>query len=108
MPIKSRIRTIPDYPKPGIMFRDITTLLQDPVGFRLTIERLVEPFAGQRIDKVAAIEARGFIVGGAVAEKLEAGFVPVRKRESCRTPPWAATTSLNTAPIGLRCMTMRS
>jgi len=80
MPIKSLIRTIPDYPKPGIMFRDITTLLQDPVGFRLTIERLVEPFAGQRIDKVAAIEARGFIVGGAVAEKLEAGFVPVRKK----------------------------
>lgn len=80
MPIKSRIRTIPDYPKPGIMFRDITTLLQDPVGFRLTIERLVEQFAGQRIDKVAAIEARGFIVGGAVAEKLEAGFVPVRKK----------------------------
>ncbi len=80
MPIKSRIRTIPDYPKPGIMFRDITTLLQDPVGFRLTIERLVAPYADQRIDKVAAIEARGFIIGGAVAEKLEAGFVPVRKK----------------------------
>ncbi len=80
MPIKSRIRTIPDYPKPGIMFRDITTLLQDPVGFRLSIEGLVKPYAGKRIDKVAAIEARGFILGGAVAEKLEAGFVPVRKK----------------------------
>ena len=80
MPIKSRIRTIPDYPKPGIMFRDITTLLQDPVGFRLTIEGLIQPYAGQRIDKVAAIEARGFIFGGAVAEKLEAGFVPIRKK----------------------------
>ncbi|MDA0369399.1 MAG: adenine phosphoribosyltransferase [Proteobacteria bacterium] len=80
MPIKSRIRTIPDYPKPGIMFRDITTLLQDPVGFRLTIEGLIQPYAGQRIDKVAAIEARGFILGGAVAEKLEAGFVPIRKK----------------------------
>jgi adenine phosphoribosyltransferase len=80
MPIRSRIRTIPDYPKPGIMFRDITTLMQDPVGFRLTIEGLVEPYKGRRIDKVAAIEARGFILGGAVAEKLEAGFVPVRKK----------------------------
>lgn len=80
MTIKSRIRTIPDYPKPGIMFRDITTLLQDPVGFRLSIEGLVQPFAGQRVDKVAAIEARGFILGGAVAEKLEAGFVPIRKK----------------------------
>ncbi len=80
MPIRSRIRTIPDYPKPGIMFRDITTLMQDPVGFRLTIEGLVQPYKGRRIDKVAAIEARGFILGGAVAEKLEAGFVPVRKK----------------------------
>ena len=80
MSIKSRIRTIPDYPKPGIMFRDITTLLQDPVGFRLTIEGLVAPFGTLRIDKVAAIEARGFILGGAVAEKLEAGFVPIRKK----------------------------
>lgn len=80
MPIRSRIRTIPDHPKPGIQFRDITTLLQDPVGFRLCIERLLAPFADRRVDKVAAIEARGFIVGGAVAEKLEAGFVPVRKQ----------------------------
>ena len=79
MPIKARIRTIPDYPKAGIQFRDITTLLQDPVGFRLTIEGLCKPYAGGRIDKVAGIEARGFIVGGAVAQQLDAGFVPVRK-----------------------------
>jgi adenine phosphoribosyltransferase len=85
VPIKSRIRTIPDYPKPGIQFRDITTLLQDPVGFRITMERLVTPFDGQRIDKVAGIEARGFILGGAVADRLEAGFVPVRKKGKL---PW--------------------
>ncbi len=79
MPLRSRIRTIPDYPKPGIQFRDITTLLQDPVGFRLSIEHLVELFTGVEIDKVAGIEARGFILGGAVAHRLDAGFVPVRK-----------------------------
>jgi adenine phosphoribosyltransferase len=79
MPIKSRIRTIPDHPKPGIQFRDITTLLQDPVGLRLSVEGLVKPFQGQKIDKVVAIEARGFILGGAVAVELDAGFVPVRK-----------------------------
>ena len=80
MPIKSRIRTIPDYPKPGIMFRDITPLLQDPVGLRLTIEHLVEPFAGGGVDKVAGIEARGFILAGAVAHELNAGFVAIRKQ----------------------------
>jgi adenine phosphoribosyltransferase len=85
MSIKSRIRTIPDYPKSGIQFRDITTLLQDPVGMRIVIERLCEPFEGTRIDKVAGIEARGFILAGAVACRLEAGFVPVRKRGKL---PW--------------------
>lgn len=79
MPIKSRIRTIPDHPKPGIQFRDITTLLQDPVGMRITLERLAEPYTGTPIDKVAGIEARGFILAGALAHQLEAGFVPVRK-----------------------------
>jgi adenine phosphoribosyltransferase len=79
MPIKSRIRTVPDHPKPGIQFRDITTLLQDPVGLRVSIENLVAPYKGVRIDKVAGIEARGFILGGAVAHQLDAGFVPVRK-----------------------------
>ena len=79
MSIKSRIRTIPDHPKPGIQFRDITTLLQDPVGLRMSVEGLVRPFRRQKIDKVVAIEARGFILGGAVAVELGAGFVPVRK-----------------------------
>ena len=80
MPIKSRIRTIPNYPKPGVMFRDITTLLQDPVGFGLTIEQMLKPFANLRIDKVAGIEARGFILAGAIANELNAGFVAVRKQ----------------------------
>ena len=80
MPIKSRIRTIPDHPKPGIQFRDITTLLQDPVGLRISVEGLVKPFRGQQVEKVVAIEARGFILGGAVAVGLGAGVVPVRKR----------------------------
>jgi len=78
-PIKSRIRTIPDHPKPGVQFRDITTLLQDPVGLRMSVEGLVEPFRDEKVDKVVAIEARGFILGGAVAVALGAGFVPVRK-----------------------------
>ena len=80
MPLKSRIRTIPDYPKPGIMFRDITTLLQDPFGFRKLIDDLVQPFAGNSIDAVAGIEARGFIIGGAIAHQLSVGFIPVRKQ----------------------------
>ena len=79
MSIKSRIRTIPDHPKPGIQFRDITTLLRDRDGFRLAVLGLADPFRGTRIDKVAGIEARGFILGGAVAIELGAGFVPVRK-----------------------------
>ena len=78
--IKDKIRAIPDYPKPGIIFRDITTLLQDARGFRKTVDEMVQPFAGTRIDKVVGIEARGFILGGAIAHQLSIGFVPVRKR----------------------------
>ncbi|HEX4179167.1 MAG TPA: adenine phosphoribosyltransferase [Caulobacteraceae bacterium] len=74
------IRTIPDYPKTGIMFRDITTLLGDARAFRRTVDELVQPFAGRKVDKVAGIEARGFILGGAVAHQLSAGFVPLRKK----------------------------
>ena len=85
MPIRSRIRTIPHYPVEGVMFRDITTLLQDPVGFRKTVDELVQPYAGRRIDKVLGIEARGFILGGAVAHQLSTGFVPVRKKGKL---PW--------------------
>lgn len=78
--IRDRIRTIPDYPKPGIMFRDVTTLWNDARGFRTAIDRLVQPYAGVRIDKVAGIEARGFVLGGAVAHQLSVGFVPIRKQ----------------------------
>ncbi len=78
--LRSAIRTIPDYPKPGIQFRDITTLLGDAAAFRDTIDALVEPWAGKGIGKVVGIEARGFILGGAMAHRLGAGFVPIRKK----------------------------
>jgi adenine phosphoribosyltransferase len=78
--LRSSIRTIPDYPKPGIMFRDITTLLGNARAFRRAVDELVQPWAGSKIDKVAGIEARGFILGGAVAHQISAGFVPIRKK----------------------------
>ena len=78
--LKDAIRSIPDYPKPGIMFRDITTLLGDARAFRQAVDALVQPWAGTKIDKVAGMEARGFILGGAVAHQLSAGFVPIRKK----------------------------
>ena len=78
--LAASIRTIPDYPKPGILFRDITTLLGDARAFRQAVDELVQPWAGAKIDKIAGIEARGFILGGAVAHQLSAGFVPVRKK----------------------------
>lgn len=83
--IKDAIRTIPDYPKPGIMFRDVTTLLGDAGAFRAAVDAMVQPHAGKKIDKVAGIEARGFILGGAVAHQLSVGFVPVRKKGKL---PW--------------------
>jgi adenine phosphoribosyltransferase len=82
--LKAAIRSIPDYPKPGIVFRDITTLLGDAAAFRAAVDALAAPYAGQgengRVDHVAGIEARGFILGGAVAHGLSAGFVPIRKK----------------------------
>jgi adenine phosphoribosyltransferase len=78
--LKNAIRTIPDYPKPGILFRDITTLLGNASAFRRTVDELVEPWARERVDRVAGIEARGFILGGAIAHQLRAGFVPIRKK----------------------------
>ncbi len=78
--LAASVRTIADYPKPGVMFRDITTLLGNARAFRRTVDELVQPWAGAKIDKVAGIEARGFIVGGAVAHQLSAGFVPIRKK----------------------------
>ena len=78
--VKDYIRTIPDFPKPGIMFRDVTTLFGDARGFRMAIDQLLNPYAGERIDKVAGLEARGFILGGAIAHQLSVGFVPIRKK----------------------------
>ena len=72
--IKDYIRTIPDFPETGIMFRDVTTLFQDARGFRIAIDQLLHPYAGVRFDKVAGLEARGFILGGAVAHQLSVGF----------------------------------
>jgi adenine phosphoribosyltransferase len=78
--LKATVRTIPDYPKLAILFRDITTLLADARAFRRAVDELVHPWAGTKIDKVAGIEARGFILGGAIAHQLSAGFVPIRKK----------------------------
>ena len=80
MPIKSRIRTVPHYPKSGVMFRDITTLLKDATGLQLTVKSLADHYRNQAIDRVAGIEARGFILGAAVAYELGLGFIPVRKK----------------------------
>lgn len=80
MTIKSRIRTVPHYPKDGVMFRDITTLLKDPVGFRITINELVNRYTARHIDMIVGIESRGFIVASALAYQLGIGFVPIRKK----------------------------
>ncbi|WP_323008127.1 adenine phosphoribosyltransferase [Pseudorhodobacter sp.] len=78
--VKDYIRTIVDFPHEGILFRDVTTLFADPRGFRMAIDQLLSPYAGMRIDKVTGLEARGFILGGAVAHQLSTGFVPIRKK----------------------------
>ena len=85
MNLKTLIRTIPNYPKDGVMLRDITTLIQNPAGFRRTVDELVQPFAGGDINRIAGIEARGFILGGAVAHQLSIGFIAVRKKGKL---PW--------------------
>jgi adenine phosphoribosyltransferase len=77
--LKTRIRHVPDFPKPGILFYDVTTLLRDPEGFRLAIDAMSEPYGNQGISLVVGIESRGFILGSAVADRIGAGFVPVRK-----------------------------
>ena len=79
MDLKQHIRSVPDFPKTGILFYDITTLLRDPQGFRMTIDMLSTPYVGQGIDSVVGIESRGFILGAAVAERIGAGFIPIRK-----------------------------
>jgi adenine phosphoribosyltransferase len=96
--IKRLIRTIPDYPKPGIMFRDVTTLMRDATGFQAAIAAMTAPFAGQKIDAVAGIEARGFIFGGAVADRLGCGFVPIRKKGKL---PWTAIGQQYTLEYGV-------
>ncbi|MDP7150792.1 MAG: adenine phosphoribosyltransferase [Paracoccaceae bacterium] len=78
--VKDYIRTIVDFPHEGIMFRDVTTLFADPRGFRMAVDQMLHPYAGQRIDKVIGLEARGFILGGAIAHQLGCGFVPIRKK----------------------------
>ncbi|MZR11832.1 adenine phosphoribosyltransferase [Maritimibacter sp. DP07] len=78
--VKDYIRTIVDFPHEGIMFRDVTTLFADPRGFRMCIDQMLHPYAGTRIDKVAGLEARGFIIGGAIAHQLSVGFIPIRKK----------------------------
>jgi adenine phosphoribosyltransferase len=78
--VRDYIRTIVDFPHDGIMFRDVTTLFADPRGFRMAIDQMLHPYAGTRIDKVVGLEARGFILGGAIAHQLSVGFVPIRKK----------------------------
>jgi adenine phosphoribosyltransferase len=78
--VQDYIRTIVDFPHEGILFRDVTTLFADPRGFRIAIDQMLHPYAGQPIDKVAGLEARGFILGGAIAHQLSVGFVPIRKK----------------------------
>jgi adenine phosphoribosyltransferase len=77
--LKSRIRHVPDFPKAGILFYDVTTLLRDPVGFKIAIDAIATPYTGRGIDVVVGVESRGFILGAAVADRIGAGFVPVRK-----------------------------
>jgi adenine phosphoribosyltransferase len=78
--VQDYIRTIVDFPHEGILFRDVTTLFADPRGFRMAVDQMLHPYAGSRIDKVVGLEARGFILGGAVAHQLGTGFVPIRKK----------------------------
>ena len=105
--LKSKIRSIPDFPKAGILFYDITTLLGDPTGFRDAIESLVSPFEARGIDVVVGIESRGFIFGSAVADRLGAGFVPVRKPGKLPSHTVRETYALDTVRTPSRCTTMR-
>lgn len=101
MDLKQLVRNIPDYPEPGIIFRDITTLLIDARGFRQAVDELVQPYAGRNIDKVAGLEARGFILGGAVAHQLSVGFIPIRKKGKL---PWKTITQDYQLEYGTDCV----
>ena len=97
--LKAKIRSVPDFPKAGILFYDITTLLRDKEGFQAAIAALARPFRSKAIDLVVGVESRGFILGGAVADRLGAGFAPVGRRASCRRRRSRKPTISNTAPI---------
>jgi len=103
--LKSLIRTIPDYPKTGIMFRDVTTLMGNAQGFKAAIERMAAPYAGAKVQAVAGIEARGFIVGGAIADRLGCGFVPVRKKGKL---PWKTIGQEYTLEYGVDIIEMHA
>ena len=107
--LKTHIRHVPDFPKPGILFYDVTTLLQDPQGFKLAIDSMADAVHGQGISLVVGIESRGFILGAAVADRIGAGFVPVRKlgKLPAHDDSRRATTS-STAPTASRCTATRS
>src|SRR5579875_1242613 len=107
MNLVEHIRTIPDYPKPGILFRDITTLLGHAGAFRRAIDELVQPYAGAKIDKIAGMEARGFILGGAVAHSSRPASCRSARRASCRTPRSPSPTASNTASTKWRCTPTR-
>jgi adenine phosphoribosyltransferase len=108
MTIKSKIRTVPHYPKQGIQFRDITTLLKDPVGFRATVDELVDRYKDAKIDRIAGIESRGFILGAPLAYALNKGFIPIRKKASCPPKPLVTITNSNMAPTASRYTPTRS
>ena len=101
--LKTKIRHVPDFPKPGILFYDVTTLLRDPEGFRIAVDRIAAPFASGPIDIVVGIESRGFILGSAVADRLGAGFVPVRKLGKLPSKTIQATYALE---YGTDCLEM--
>ncbi|TFL17683.1 adenine phosphoribosyltransferase [Jannaschia formosa] len=92
--VRDYIRTIPDFPHAGIMFRDVTTLFADARGMRLCVDQLLDPFAGGQIDAIAGLEARGFILGGAMAHQLGKGFVPIRKKGKLPGPTFAQDYAL--------------
>ena len=108
MDLKETIRTIPDYPKPGIMFRDVTTLLGQPRAFRQAIDELVQPYAGLGIDKVAGIEARGFILGGVVATSFQPVSFRCARKASCLTRRSPKAISWNMASMRWKCTRMPS
>ncbi len=95
--VKDYIRTIVDFPHEGILFRDVTTLFADPRGFRMAIDQMLHPYAGMQIDKVVGLEARGFILGGAIAHQLSVGFVPIRKKGKL---PWKTREARYTLEYG--------